>query len=84
MKTDNYRIISFNNKFKVQFKVYSFWDDVRNAWVSFVCGKGNFKEFSSWETINRSFPTIEDARANIKERELEDERLKPSNWKVVE
>lgn len=84
MKTDNYRIISFDDKFKVQRKVYSFWDDVRNAWVSFVCGKGNFKEFSTWETFSWIHATIEDARADIKERELEDERLKPSNWKVVE
>jgi hypothetical protein len=84
MKNDVYRIISFNNNFKVQCKVYSFWDDVRNVFLSFVCGKGNFKEFSSWETFSWSFSTIEEARTNIKERELYDKSTKLSNWKVVE
>lgn len=79
-----YRIVSFNDNFKVQCKINNFWDDVRNAWVSFVCGKGNFKEFSSWETLSGIYTTIESARRDIKERELRDESLDYSNWKVVE
>lgn len=84
MKTDNYRIISFDDKFKVQRKVYSFWNDVINALLSFFYGKENFKEFSTWETFSWIHNTIEDARAYIKALKSIDESLNILNWKVVE